>query len=391
MTTVAQRVSHPESTRTETKRIPLLSFFTGAGFLDLGFALEGFDTIWHNEFDEAFAEGFEHAMSNAPAGIRGSSKIESTESIVDIGPNAIAKAAFGDRTSRRGFGIVGGPPCPDFSVGGKNLGSSGENGRLTETYVERIRELQPDFFVLENVPGLVRTRKHRAFFDSTTSRLDADYVYGWELANALEFGVPQDRQRIIVIGFSRKVLARIYGRSTGQIAPGKWTHGLSKFATHPGALTKYKWPGHTDGSKWIPPKNHPHELTVDAAFGLKNGALPSELANGSDCFRPRSEKFNWIVEGDDSKKSFKRLHRHRYSPAAAYGNNEVHIHPIEPRRISVREAMRIQTVPDWYALPADMTLTKKFKTVGNGVPVELARSVAKLVREVLEGGRKITG
>ncbi len=108
------------------------------------------------------------------------------------------------------------------------------------------------------------------------------------------------------------------------------------------------------------------------------------LPNSRDCFKPYSKVFKQIAEGDVSRKSSKRLHRWRYSPAAAYGNNEVHLHPWEPRRLTVREALRIQTVPDAYALPPRMTLSAMFKTVGNGVPVKLAQAVSASIFDVLE-------
>ncbi|MDD5774731.1 MAG: DNA cytosine methyltransferase, partial [Candidatus Omnitrophica bacterium] len=80
------------------------------------------------------------------------------------------------------------------------------------------------------------------------------------------------------------------------------------------------------------------------------------------------------------RKSFKRLHRYRYSPTVCYGHNEVHLHPWEPRRLSVREAMRIQGIPDAYELPPEATLTSKFSAVSNGVPVQLAFEVAKSLK-----------
>lgn len=110
----------------------------------------------------------------------------------------------------------------------------------------------------------------------------------------------------------------------------------------------------------------------------------SLLPNGTEGFNPYSRRFKTVAEGDDSKKCFKRLHRWRYSPAAAYGNNEVHLHPTEPRRLTVREAMQIQTVPENYALPADMTLSSKFKTIGNAVPVRLAEAMAGSLKEVID-------
>ena len=84
-----------------------------------------------------------------------------------------------------------------------------------------------------------------------------------------------------------------------------------------------------------------------------------------------------------SKKSYKRLHRWRYSPTVAYGNNEVHLHPYKPRRLSAAEALALQTLPKEFELPKDMTLTDKFKTIGNGVPYLLSSGVAKTVMHFL--------
>ena len=91
-----------------------------------------------------------------------------------------------------------------------------------------------------------------------------------------------------------------------------------------------------------------------------------------------------IPEGDVSGKSFKRLHRWRYSPTAAYGNNEVHLHPYHVRRLSVAEAMAIQSIPAWFTLPANMTLSNKFKVIGNGVPVLMATAIARTLSELLD-------
>ncbi len=113
-------------------------------------------------------------------------------------------------------------------------------------------------------------------------------------------------------------------------------------------------------------------------------AVPiAELPNGNEGFAAYSAKMQTVREGDVAKKSFKRLHRYRYSPTACYGNNEVHLHPWEPRRLTVREALRIQSVPDTYELPPDMPLSSKFKMIANGVPVELARHVAQAIHSVL--------
>jgi len=90
-----------------------------------------------------------------------------------------------------------------------------------------------------------------------------------------------------------------------------------------------------------------------------------------------------IAEGETNRPSFKRLHRFKYSPTACYGNNEVHLHPYKNRRLSVRETLRIQGVEDTYVLPPELPLSKKFKMIGNGVPVPLAEAVANSMKDFL--------
>lgn len=212
--------------------------------------------------------------------------------------------------------------------------------------------------------------------------------------------MPQDRQRIFLFGLSRSWLASkgikklppqdvrrliINARSTDR-GPGSasklhwfpWEHKQLYWEPK----TSFKWPD-TDAFGSTPSKPHaPSDLMVGPL--LLGGDTTACLPNGKDCFNPYSEKFHLIREGDVSRKSFKRLHRWRYSPAAAYGNNEVHLHPVEPRRLTVRESMRIQTVPDTYSLPTSMTLSAKFKTIGNGVPVKLASAVAETIHFILD-------
>ena len=102
-------------------------------------------------------------------------------------------------------------------------------------------------------------------------------------------------------------------------------------------------------------------------------------------FKPRAGilRFTTKDEGDVEKKCYKRLHRWRYSPTAAYGNNEVHIHPYLPRRISVAEALAIQSLPANFILPPNITLTDAFKTIGNGVPFVLAKGIANEIYDYI--------
>ena len=148
-------------------------------------------------------------------------------------------------------------------------------------------------------------------------------------------------------------------------------------------VKKQAWPDTESPKKdRTAPKGIIKSLTVQYWFD-KNRVLSHP--NQSHCFTPRSAlgKFKTIPEGDVAKKSFKRLHRWRYSPTAAYGNNEVHIHPYEARRISAAEALAIQSLPKEFVLPPDMSLSDMFKTIGNGVPYKAAYGIAKTILEFI--------
>lgn len=358
--------------------IPVLSFFTGAGFLDIGFMQAGFSIIWTNECNPHFIKGYNHAMTVLTGR---ECCIFNTLPIEYIGPNQILKEAFGKKGRPNLFGIIGGPPCPDFSIGGKNKGHEGERGKLSQVYVHRILELQPAFFLLENVPGFLRTAKHKEFFNNLLSQLDKDYMVDYRILNALEAGVPQDRERLFIVGVHKKRLKKNWLRQAVS-NPQEW-FPWSDYMKYPGAKTAYPWPGTCPfGSEPERPEGIPAELMVGTY--INNTFETENLPNGRDALLPKSIKLTQVQEGDVSRKSFKRLHRWRYSPTAAYGNNEVHLHPFEPRRLSVREALRVQSVPDKYALPRSMPLTMKYKAVGNGVPVKLAVTIARAFQKIIE-------
>lgn len=354
--------------------VPVLSLFSGAGFLDLGFENAGFEVVYRNEYNRVFAAASEFAY----AGMHSDKSISvDHQSILDVGPSVLMRRGFGRNGRPPVFGVIGGPPCPDFSVGGKNRGGEGDRGKLTAVFVERVLEIRPSFFVLENVKGLISTKKHREFLNSLVARLSEHYVVSQRVLNSLDVGVPQDRERVFVIGILKRGLPRST-QSGRRREPYLWPRSHRYF----GAKTAYPWPTTSPfGADSARPALVPLDLTVWGSIGDLD--LIRRLPNGEDMFLPRSKKFLSIPEGDDRRKSFKRLHRWRYSPTAAYGNNEVHLHPTLPRRISVREALRLQTVPDEYAFPPSVPLSAKFKMVGNGVPVRLAQAVAYSVGHAL--------
>jgi DNA (cytosine-5)-methyltransferase 1 len=360
--------------------VPLIfSFFSGAGFLDLGFEKAGYEIGYVNEIHKPFLDAYKYARQKmgTPQPLHG--YFEGDIECCLTGEEAKHLGTFVSDTKKNQqlVGFIGGPPCPDFSVGGKNRGQHGENGNLSQIYIDLICKQKPDFFVFENVKGLYRTAKHRQFFDGLKSQLaQAGYSCAERLINAIEYGAPQDRERIILFGV-------IQPQAKKSIAKFNWlSHTL-----YPEALS-YPWPDSQPIAVSRPqPLQILLELTIQYWFEKNDvGHHPNALHQ----FKPRAglAKFETVYEGDDSKKSYKRLHRWRYSPTAAYGNNEVHIHPYLPRRISVAEALAIQSLPREFELPADMTLSNMFKTVGNGVPFLAAQGLALTILDFLKEASK---
>lgn len=371
------------------QNIKLFSFFSGAGFLDLGFEHSGFTVAFVNEIYPPFLEGY--CYSRQILGIPEPEYGYFEDDIVNLTEgNRKEHLQLLVKQTRKTSDLVGfiaGPPCPDFSVGGKNRGNNGDQGKLTACYIELICEQQPDFFVFENVKGLWSTKKHRMFYEEMKRKLAQNgYCLTERLINAIEYGVPQDRERIILIGFQQSFLNNIgFDSHYSKVIP----DGLFPWQPHiiypKNKILSYSWPKlnlFSENSILDCPPGIPKELTVEYWFRKNNVVFHP---NAEHYFKPRAglAKFMIIPEGDDCKKSYKRLHRWRYSPTACYGNNEVHLHPYKIRRLSAAEALAIQSLPQEFVLPSKMSLSSMFKTIGNGVPYLAAKGIAKTILDFL--------
>mgnify|MGYP002552759688 FL=1 len=369
-----------------TDKIGIFSFFSGAGFLDLGFELAGgYKVLFVNEFHKPFMDTYKYSREKMG--------IEIPEFGYHLGD--VAKYLEADQVKElktelknakekcKLVGFIGGPPCPDFSVGGKNKGREGDNGKLTKTYIDLISKIKPDFFLFENVKGLYSTVKHRVFFEEMKEKLRrSGYCITERLINALEYGAPQNRERIILIGFRTSVLKNYKVKvKNNDVLPGfNWEEHLLYSMEQ---IQEFPWPTENtfenNGVRECP-QGVPRDLTVEYWF-QKNNVISHP--NAMNYFQPRAglARFQTVAEGDDSKKSYKRPHRWRYSPTAAYGNNEVHLHPYKERRLSVAEALAIQSLPVEYEVPSELTLSDMFKTVGNGVPFLAAKGLANTIHD----------
>ncbi len=362
-------------------KVNVFSFFAGAGFLDLGFELaDGFNIVYVSEYHKPFNDIYRYSRKhmNLPVPKYGH-HVEDVSTLLE-NPDRLRIKELVDKSQKEAItGFIGGPPCPDFSVAGKNRGENGDNGKLSRVYVDLICANNPDFFLFENVKGLYRTARHRLFFEQLKDQLrNNGYCLTEQLLNALEFGVPQDRDRIIMIGIHRRLVKKASLPVNGSVLQGfPWDkykiYNLTDVLSRP-------WP---DQDPYLPdvhgrpaPDGIIPELTIQHWWDQND---VSHHPNAGMFFTPKAGLFRFQTkdEGDVEKKCYKRLHRNRYSPTAAYGNNEVHVHPYEPRRISVAEALAIQSLPASFQIPNDVTLSDAFKTIGNGVPFLLARGIAQ--------------
>ena len=364
----------------------VVSIFSGIGGLDLGFHDAGMKTCLAVEMHKPFVEGYVHARSamdmDIPEVIN-----DSVETLLGERKEQLAEAMAAAREEFGVVGIVGGPPCPDFSIAGGQAGRDGRHGQLSQVYVDVVRAAQPDFFVFENVKGLVSTAKHRVYYDDIKGQLEqAGYATVDKLVNALDYGVPQERERIILIGFRRNT----FDAADDLAASFDWAaHTIPAARDVPWPTTV---PFVEGGSRCYPRRMTARHRPLTVEFWFAKNRV-DDHQNSADYFEPRGgyPRIQVKPEGDTSGKSFKRLHRHRYSPTAAYGNNEVHLHPYLARRLSAAEVMAIQSFPAAYTLPANtMTKTDMFKALGNAVPFLMARGIGKSLADTLRRAVKTT-
>ena len=355
--------------------VAIFSFFSGAGFLDLGFENAGFDVRFVNEYVPTFMRSYSYARQQMgiSAPIYGQHENSMPEFLEGEPSRQLGNFISDARSDSHLVGFIAGPPCPDFSVAGKNRGHEGRHGQLTSAYFNLVIQQRPDFFVFENVKGLWSTAKHKAYYDSQLARLNlAGYATTDRLVNSLEYGAAQDRNRIILIGFNREVF--------GDVASDfPWDEFTIADKTK---IMQLPWPtlsAFSTDSELAPPVGISMQNTCQYWFD-KNDVL--NHPNAQKFFVPHAvDRFRSIDEGNTKGKSFKRLHRWRYSPTCAYGNNEVHLHPYKERRISAAEALALQSLPASFVLPPDMPLSAMFKVIGNGVPYKVAEGVAKSISQ----------
>lgn len=321
----------------------LVTFFAGAGGLDLGFSKAGFDVVWANEYDKDIWETYEKNHNGVYLDKR---------SITDI-PTAEVPDCDG---------IIGGPPCQSWSEAGALRGIGDKRGQLFYDFIRILADKQPKFFLAENVSGMLISVHKEALENIKSMFKECGYTLSFQMLNVSDYGVPQDRKRVFFVGYRSDL-------------------GI-----------EFEFPEPTT------PKN---KVSLRDAIGdLADNVLPTvegNYTNGEKCLVPNHE---YMTGGFSSM--FMSRNRVRCWDDVSFtiqaGGRHAPIHPQAPkmelvaqnvrvfaagqedlyRRLSVRECARIQTFPDDFHFYYKH-ITAGYKMIGNAVPVRMANVLAEKI------------
>ena len=332
----------------EAEGWPVLSLFSGAGGFDLGFKQAGFKPGLAVDIDPAAVETYRWNEPDTHVALL---------DIAECNPDELVELWTRINGEDGPVGIIGGPPCQAFSVSNVHQKRGDPKRKLLVNYASVIQAFTSrfglDFFVFENVPGLMQKRHRRRYLDFKRLCKKAGYSVREKIVNAGGFGIPQNRKRIIVIGINRE--------------------------RYPGLALD-------------PPEGDEQPAHVRVALeGLPEPAFCRRDLNVAEVphhpnhvtMVPKSEKFtNGMLEpGDHRGRSFRVLSWDKPSYTVAYGHREVHIHPNMHRRLSVYEAMRLQGFPHSYELKG--TFSQQVQLVSDALPPPLGKGVAEAISKGL--------
>jgi DNA (cytosine-5)-methyltransferase 1 len=362
----------------------VISLFSGAMGLDLGFEAGGFEIRVANDIDQYAVATVKKNRPDIPI-INHDIRQVSTSEILD---KAGLRAGEADV-------VIGGPPCQPFSTAGKRLSIQDPQGSLFLQFVRVIEESRPHFFMMENVKGLVSAAlKHVGFYERINNKRklapeeklgsafefvikrfkQTNYSINWDVLNAADYGVPQKRVRLFIIGAREPprvpLPERTHALRPTMTVNGKMLEGWRtlrdafkdlddprpEFSPFPswGKFLKYVPPG----GSWV---NIPHNLQKEAMGGAHRSQ------GGRRGFYRRlswDEPCPTLVTSPIMKATCL-------------------CHPDEDRPLSVREYSRIQQFPDNWEFVGPTSA--KYRQIGEAVPVGLSQAVSKMIKLRLAG------
>ncbi|WP_426705644.1 DNA cytosine methyltransferase [Corynebacterium auriscanis] len=309
----------------------VVSTFAGCGGLDLGLQDVGFDIVWANDFSKEAVATYRHNINTHI--IDGD--------ITEIDP-------FTDESIPGADLVTGGFPCQDFSMIWKRPGLDGKRGTLYQNFRDFVAAKQPKAFIAENVKGLLTANKHLAIktIVEDLEAVEPGYIVKPRLYNFAEYGVPQFRERVLIVGIRRDT-----GFEFKHPAPTHGPRGQLPFMTAGEAL---------EGVEEVPfNNNHMRQMprTREILKRIPEGGNFTDIPKDSP----------YYVKGMISH-VYRRLHRNEPSKTliAGGGGGTWGYHYEEPRALTNRERARLQTFPDDFEFLGSNTEVRR--QIGNAVP-----------------------
>lgn len=324
----------------------VISLFAGAGGLDMGFSRAGFHVAVANEYDPAICPTYRH---NHPE----SKLIEGDICKLDAAvlPTGVC-------------GVIGGPPCQSWSAAGARRGIRDPRGRLFYEYIRVIKTVRPEFFVAENVPGMLAKRNLGAVEHILKTFAEEGYRVRYQVLNANDYDVPQDRSRVFYVGFREDIPSGDF----------RFPGGTGRKPTLRDAIWDLR-----DTAVPATGNKHRKDLAVANHEYFVGGFSPIYMS--------RNRVRAWDEPAFTVQASGRQCQCHPQAPKMVRtGVDKMEFDPsVGPsryRRLTVRECARVQTFPDSFEfLYTDVDTG--YKMVGNAVPVNLACAVAHSVKTFL--------
>lgn len=397
------------------RKYTFIDLFAGCGGLSEGFYRKGFTALAHVEIDHTACKSLATRMKHYGYANADSAVLEvdiTREDINDVIDNVVKDNAVDI--------IIGGPPCQAYSTLGRakddNAMQDDPRNFLFESYVRILNHFKPKFFVFENVTGiLTATVKGEKIIDKVVVALSENYKVKFNpkmnVLNSANYGVPQIRKRVIIIGVRNdinvtpeemysNIIKTHYDPEMSQ----EERSGLKKYVTVKDAIQElpFLWPG--EGEREVPFKysfgneflerignrslttlrdhvarNHNETDQMRYQVMAQNHwAFEEMLENRADLRHENPRVFNnsYVVQWWDLPS--KTIIAHLYKD----GNQFIHPDYHQHRTFTVREAARIQSFPDDFVFEGPRT--EQFKQIGNAVPPLLAEAIATCIEKQLD-------
>jgi len=329
----------------ENKKLKVYGLFTGGGGLDIGFKEAGFEIIGASDIWKESEKTMNLNYPDIPFICKDIRTLTSSE---------ILKSTKGVKPDV----IIGGPPCQGFSVmGDKN--SADPRNVLFESYVRLVEDLEPKCFVFENVKGIKSMFKGRYLNMVANSFSKIGYDIYLKVLNSKDYGVPQKRERVIIVGTKINNLFKYPPHSNDSI----------------GVLKAKKNVEEAIGDLVKKDKTFPNHLALThGEIVLKRYKLIPEGGK-----LPPPEELPLEIRRKNFGNTYVRLHSQKLAPTMVPGNNAFPVHPTLDRSLTPREAARIQTFPDKHIFTG--ARKEQCILVGNAVPPLMGAHLAREMKK----------